>query len=513
MSYDQYREHSAWYSANPQRLADFYSSAIFTPTPTGHIWARETRERILVAVHMPLAADLAQVSADLLFSEPPEFTVPDNVAAQERLEELVEEAGIINRLLAAAETASAMGGVYMRPVWDTTLADHPILDIVQPDRAIPEFSWGMLRAVTFWRIVHEERGSHGDKDKVWRHLERHEIVNGSGVILHGLYKGTRDTLGVAQPLTSMAATAELKPVILTNMPGLDVQYVPNMLPNRLERGSSLGVSDYQGKESLLASLDEAWTSLIGELQLCKVRIFVPEEYIERINGTAAFNADTQIFVPLDIDPMSATNIDLKIQQPDIRVEKHLLLVNQLVTDIVSRTGYAPQTFGLQVDGNAPSGTALRMRERRSLTTLAKKQRYWKTPVQNILRSLLHLDKTVFGGSHDIPERVAAAFADSVAPDMTELATVVNLMKQAEAASEFTRIKTLHTDWKDSEVEKEQKRIQEDKEAGLQLMAAAMGDPTGGAMDKLDSPKGKASGEDEDEDEEDAEPAQSQRKAA
>ncbi|TDT42585.1 hypothetical protein EV562_101555 [Streptomyces sp. BK208] len=46
------------------------------------------------------------------------------------------------------------------------------------DRAVPEFSYGTLRAVTFWREL-----PGGDNDTVWRHLERCE----RGRIVHALY--------------------------------------------------------------------------------------------------------------------------------------------------------------------------------------------------------------------------------------------------------------------------------------------------------------------------------------
>ncbi|MCL4293905.1 MAG: capsid protein, partial [Acidimicrobiia bacterium] len=75
-----------------------------------------------------------------------------------------------------------MGGVYLRTVWDTQVADHPMLDVVHADRAVPEFRWGRLVAVTFWRTLTADRAA----AVVWRHLERHE----PGVIFHGLFEGS-----------------------------------------------------------------------------------------------------------------------------------------------------------------------------------------------------------------------------------------------------------------------------------------------------------------------------------
>ena len=97
--------------------------------------------------------------------------------AQDRLEELVEESGIHNLLLEGLEWSSALGGHYLRPVWDKNLTDRPLLSVVRADEAVPEFRFGVLTAVTF----HQKLPS--DDDQIYRYLERHE----PGKILVGLY--------------------------------------------------------------------------------------------------------------------------------------------------------------------------------------------------------------------------------------------------------------------------------------------------------------------------------------
>lgn len=52
---------------------------------------------------------------------------------------------------------------------EVPLAERPLLTACQPDNAVPEFRFGMLRAVNFWR---ELDGS--TEAKVWRYIERHE---------------------------------------------------------------------------------------------------------------------------------------------------------------------------------------------------------------------------------------------------------------------------------------------------------------------------------------------------
>ena len=102
---------------------------------------------------MPLAAEIAQSSADLLFGDPPELRIEENEKASDRLHEIAQASGLVNTLLEAAELCAALSGVYLRVSWDTEVTDHPFLTVVNADRAVPEFAYGVLRAVTFWRVL------------------------------------------------------------------------------------------------------------------------------------------------------------------------------------------------------------------------------------------------------------------------------------------------------------------------------------------------------------------------
>ncbi len=190
------------------------------------------------AVHCPLAGDIAQASADLLFSEMPNIRITEEVAkaSEKRLTWLLDEMGAQNVFLEAAEPCAALGGTYLRVTWDRAFADYPFLTSVDADKAVPEFTWsGQLRAVTFWRKVAGK-----DPKAVYRHLERHE----PGSILHGLYLGTKSKLGSSVGLDQSEETQGLSdtitlPEALRN--GLVAFYVPNVRPNRRHRDSYLGI--------------------------------------------------------------------------------------------------------------------------------------------------------------------------------------------------------------------------------------------------------------------------------
>jgi hypothetical protein len=134
---------------------------------------------------MPLPSDLSSASDALLFAQPPHLT-DDDSDVHDYLEELVDE-GMHATLLEAADMCSALGGVFLRTVWDNEVADNAWLDLVPPDAAVPEFRDGRLTAVTSWHVIADEG------KKVVRHLEKH--VPHSNVILHAVYEGDLRKIG------------------------------------------------------------------------------------------------------------------------------------------------------------------------------------------------------------------------------------------------------------------------------------------------------------------------------
>lgn len=476
-------EAAAWYSGDGDQLSRFYGGTTSDGEPPRDVrdrvrfWRRQAQQQVRKRerVHVPVAGDVAATSADLLFGEAPKLLVPEAngeraeagaVAAQDRLLQMSEDIGLENTLLEGAEVCAGLGGCYLRVAWDTDVARHPLLSIVHADRAVPEFVWGQLRAVTFWRVVHDDNG------QVWRHLERHE----PGVILHGLYAGTRDNLGVRRPLDAHPSTAGLDEIVPLpeGIDGLVVRYVPNVLPNRRRRGQPVGRADTSGNESLMDALDQTYTSWMRDIRLGQARIIVPHEFLERTwgrGGGATFNVDQELFTGLDMDPASRDAAGIEQVEFKIRTDDHAKTAYELFGRIVAGAGYAPQTFGLDADGRAESGTALRIREGKSLRTRARKQRYWTPAAEEILELMLAVDRAVFGTRVDV-FRPRLELADGIVNDPSELASTVDMLARARAASIETRVRMVNPDLEDAEVAAEVERIKAEE-------SIAVPDPTGG----------------------------------
>ncbi len=325
--------------------------------------------------------------------------------AQQRFDQLREASMLDATLLEAAEIAAALSGVYLRLVWDEELQDGPWVDVVHPDSAVPEFRYGRLWAVTFWReLVSADPDQ--SRGKVVRHLERHE----RGQILHGLYEGSRDSLGRAIPLSEAPDLAGLVESLedgnkIPTVEGrLTACYIPNMRPapqwRRLPQLAPLGRSDYTPPVlALMDQLDEVMTSWMRDIRLAKGRLLVPEQYLEsqgRGKG-ATFDEDREIYSTLNLLPTPGGPAQITITQFAIRVDEHERTARALMDAIVRGAGYSSQTFGSDSEGaGAATATEVNAREKRSVLTREKKIRYWDHALGDLFYTWLLLDAALAG---------------------------------------------------------------------------------------------------------------------
>ena len=453
--FKKYYEWAAWYSGDPEELLRFYSAA-FDNTHKNRLWAKMEKEERSEVVHMPLAGDIATMSANLLFSEAPDIQYDRDKGGGDRIADFIKENGLINVLLEASEMSAALSGVYWKLNAVPSLIKLPILTILTPAQVFPEFTYGRLNAATSYRIVKED-----DHGKIWRLFEDRRRENGKLAVRFKLYEGTSDKVGKVVAFDAVADVEQIDLVDMAyEMDGLGMGYVPNMRPNKLRPGSALGINDYHGCISLLDSLDAAWTSWMRDIELGMGQIFVDEDLLDE-NGK--YSKLQKAFVKLKMDTAKWSDggkyEPVKEVQFDIRHEAHQKTCESLVQDIVSRCGYSPQSFGLDIEGRAESGTAMRIRERKSLLTREKKGRYWTPALWEMFWQMQQMDKAaqLTSQSYD-PQEVAVVLQDSIIVDPKELSETIRNLDQAKAISAYQKVKTQHPDWDEETVEGEVKRI-------------------------------------------------------
>ncbi|VDG76173.1 phage portal protein, putative, A118 family [Actinobaculum suis] len=498
-----YQEHHAWWTGDTAKLAEVYAHAPTTNTAGGafgryglfgglrrFFWGKQDNPTATSRpkLHIPLASDIAETSANLLYANPPTITAAD-LTETSTFDEAIAEyvtAGLHGALLEGAEIGAAYGGRYHIVTRVPGINnDKPFLDTISPDRAAPEFAWGHLVAVTFATPIDT------DHTTVYWQVERHELdEQGRGVAYHGLYRGTATNLGMAIPLTEHPATEQLANLVNSDgsignpnarTPGLNAVYVPNNLPNRKFRDTAgtagLGRSDYDGVEQLFDALDETWTSWMRDLRLARARILISKDMLEtRGSGSGAwFDLDREIFTPLEgvlPNPTAGNAMPIESVQFPIRVEEHSKTVEALVQEIIRSCGYSEDTFGDYTRDTDITATEVRARSRRTLTTRAKKIRYETIALRALIPKMLSLDPTYNGPS---PSNIGIEFEETIHESAEERARTATLLRGAEAASTFTRVAYVHPDWGPDEVAAEVARIQ--SETGTTMVDPDVWRPT------------------------------------
>lgn len=474
-AFQRMRTWDAWWSGDTDELAAVYEhgSGIGHPAQRsgglrGRLarmwWGRPpSKNEPNAKLHVPLAGDICRASADLLFAEPMAAT-STHAATSKRLEVLLDDGGQA-KLIESAEVCAALGGVWLRPVHDETIADRAWLDAVAPDAAVPEWKWSRPAAVTFWRIVQQ------DDKYTWRHVERHE----PGWVIHQLWVGEKDEgIGRLVPLEDADATRHLAPLvnadgaIATGYPKLTATYVPNMLPNRRWRRlpalAPMGRSDLDGIEPILDALDETMSSWMRDVRLAKGRVFAASALLEDLgpgNG-AAFDPDREWYA--EIPGGMGKDERLAIVQFAIRVKEHRDTARELIGSALRHAGYAEGTVG--VVGEAASGlktaTEVRSDDQRSYITQGRKGAYWRPALgQSALPALLAMDAAVFKtGANALGEPIDVIMSDGISEDMASLAATGLVLSQAQAASTDTLVRLVHPDWSDPQVAAEVALIKE-----------------------------------------------------
>jgi hypothetical protein len=461
----QINEWMAWYSADSNSILNFYDTAAggFWVNGDGELSFSERKRRDWI--HMPIAADIAAISASLLFSEAPKIALPDG-EAKDRWDDFYRQSNFPSKLLEAAEIAAAGGGVYLKLSTDPSSGSLPNLDIIQPSDVQGRFRNGRLVGYVQTSVVRvEDNGS-----VVYRLIEsRDPLPNGGAMVEIGVFKGDRTTLGRQIDPSELPETAHFSQNTSTMTAagsGIGVVYVPNVLPNRINPSIREGISDLHGLISLLDALDSAYTAWMKDIELGRGRAFVDKEILS--GDTMDVNQDYFIKVSMDETKFGGAHgyKPFEVFQFDLRTEEHKATCLHLIEQIVDRAGYSPASFGFGLEGRAESGTALRMRERKSMLTRNKKSRYWSARIKDLFRQVGEFDAALLSGVAADSWDITVTLGDSVVPEESERAQTVQMLSAASAISLKRKVEMVNPDWGDEQVEAEVALIQ--AEQGLAL---------------------------------------------
>lgn len=423
-------------------------------------------------LHLPLAADIASMSANLLFETPAQVHLAQgdgdedragNPAAADRLDALMNTDAMASDLLVAAESCAALGGVYGRVMWDQTVSPDPWIDWVDADAAIPEWTYGRLSAVTFVEVLPTI-----DKKTVHRLLSRHSV----GRIEYQLMAGKDDTLGTIEPLTDHPSTAGLAGMvdaqggINTGADRIAAVYIPNARPTvQFRRDGQLkhmGRPDLPADvHGLLDMLDEVWTDLKREMRTAKARVIVPESMLEfKAPGMGAeFDGEREIYSAVADGP---DGMAPQFFQPTIRQTEYLEVCQAIVREVLRRANYSPGTFGLN-DNTSGAVTAreIEANSRATLQTFKAKARHWRAGLAHLAAVMVQIDNALNHTGAVLTDLPEVDIAPPVQETMLDKAQTVQALASAQAVSTDEKVRMLHPDWDEERIAREVQTIRDE----------------------------------------------------
>ena len=457
--WQDYDRAAAWYSGAPEKLKSVSGGAL-----SHKFWGSDEK----IKVHVPIAADIVAISAGMIFADSPVITFEDE-KAQARVDDIARDTMLYSVLLQAAEMASVHGGVFLKWSWD--MADgFPRLTAVPADAGIPYWMGGNVVKIALYTVVRED-----EDGKVWR---MEETYTPDGHIRSRLFCGGESDIGTERPLTAIEETRGILPDANSGAETMLAFYVPNLLPNRQRPHLRFGRSDFDGLYGLFDELDEAYSAIQRETRMTKTTVIVPAEYLrkrDKLFGAEnqfckenqwVYANDTGAFTALDIDSDRASS-PITIINPEIRAESRIAVCKDLISRIFMQAGYAPQSAGIDVEGRAESGTALNVRERKSIRTTEVKKTFWWHAINDIIRAGIRLDAAVFHSGIAPDVDFSVELPTNSQPDISQLAQIVEQLERAGAASIEYKVDLLHPDWDDDQRAEEVERIRADRNMDAQ----------------------------------------------
>lgn len=449
-----YAKAMAWYSGDPAQIAK---------AEAGEIGDRFWASKEDIKLHVPIAADIASLSASMIFSDSPAITCKHE-RTSERIEEIFTKSGAYSVLLQAAELCSVCGGVFLKLSWDVS-DGRPILSAVPADCGLPKWKGDRVHEIKLWSIVREDENT----GYTWR---LQETYTADGHIRAELFRGTSAELGDAYPLTAIPETEDVSPDANSGTGMMLAFYVPNMLPNRNRPHTRFGRSDFDSLYGLMDALDEAYSAMQRETRMTKTTVIVPAEYLAKRQSIFGPNSpyskgdqwvyanNSGAFTALDIDSGLNSN-PITVVNPEMRADSRIAVCDDLIKRIFSVAGYAPQSAGIDVQGSAESGTALSVRERKTIRTSETKKTHWWHAVNDIVRAMLKLDSVVFRSGVDPNAEFSVELPSNTQPDIGQLAEILEQLERAGAVSVETKVAILHPDWDEEKRAEEVARIRRD----------------------------------------------------
>jgi hypothetical protein len=377
-------------------------------------WLEREVDKTLIYIVVNFAALISKVCADLLFGEQVRVVAGDEGSPEQlAVDAIVSDNNLHTRAYEMALSSSWRGDAVLKARFGKPAAwesDRVIVESVPASCFFPHLNGDNVQETTGATLgwLKESGG------KKYLRKEIHE----PGIIRNELWLLDGNRLKQQVPLKTLEEYAELPESQDTGYPGLLVEHVPNW---RLD-DMFWGISDYQDLESLFDELNNRVSRVSRILDKhSDPKLILPPGVMKYDDSRKRWYVEKEDLQVVEVDQAEVGDLPRYLVW-DAQLEAAFRQIDKLLELLMMTSEVSPAAFGLDKNGVAESGRALKFRLLRTLAKVNRKKLYFDQGLKRILYAAQVLDVTHGKGGYE-PSMPRIEWADGLPADDFEQAQV------------------------------------------------------------------------------------------
>lgn len=417
-------------------------------------WLNKEMDKTIIYIVCNYAGLISKICADLLFGEQVRFIAGEEGSAeQEAVKEMISDNKLHIKNYEMALSASWRGDTVLkarfgkRRFWDQE--QQAIVEAIPADYFFPHLNGDNVQEMTGATLAwaKEENG------KKYLRKEIHE----PGLIRNELWLLDGETIKEQVKLSTISQYAELEEEQETGYEGLLVEHIPDW---RLD-DMFWGISDYYDLEGLFDALNNRVSKIDAILDKhSDPKLILPPGSMEYDERLGRYYIEKEALQCMEIDENIEARDLPRYLVWDAQLDAAFRQIDKLLDLLMMMSEVSPAAFGLDKQGVADSGRALKFRLIRTIAKINRKQLYFDQALKNILYAAQVLDVTHGKGGYE-PTIPQIEWADGLPNDPMEQADIESKRITSGTTSLESAVRRL--DGLEGEVlEQELKRIHGDR---------------------------------------------------
>lgn len=377
-------------------------------------WLEREVDKTLVYIVCNFAGLISKISADLLFGEQIRVVAGDEGSPeQQAVDAIVTANNLHTRAYEMALSSSWRGDAIFKARFGKPAAwqgERAIVESAPASAFFPHLNGDNIQEMTGATLAWEKKT--GDKRYLRKEIHEPGIIRNEIWLLDGNEIKQQVPLGTFEEYKGLSESQD------TGYPGLLVEHVPNW---RLD-DMFWGISDYQDLESLFDELNNRVSRISRILDKhSDPKLVIPPGLMKYDDKTRQYYIEKEALQVVEVDQSEVGDLP-KYLVWDAQLEAAFKQIDKLLDLLMMMSEVSPAAFGMDKNGVAESGRALKFRLLRTLAKVNRKKLYFDQGLKNILYAAQVLDVTHGKGGYE-PKIPRIEWADGLPDDDMEQAQI------------------------------------------------------------------------------------------